>query len=427
LFSPIHNGIRFTSGRIVSFRLTRRVESSEGYMKEFNTRVFSTLAFSIFTSVTGVGIVVPLLPVYAHHLGATGIYIALIFGAFSLSRTLFIPYFGKLSDRRGRKPFIVWGLLAYALISVAYIFSTNVGSLIAIRFVQGIASAMMMPVVQAYVGDITPEGREGITMGLFNISLFVGMSIGPLIGGYINELFSLQGAFIAMGVLSFIGFLLSVFFLPPTDTEQMLANKKNPVSWVQLLTDRHMIGLFLFRFGYASGIGLIWGFLPVFADTKFSLSSSSIGILVILAVLTSGLLHAPMGFLADRINKQAMIITGGVITACALFSYEFAHGFGDLVLANLCYGLGGGISMPALTAMATIKGNREGAMGSIMGLIMMAHSLGMLVGSLLGGIIMDTLSLRYAFVSGAFIIGLTTALFMLCTYPIQKPEPAPPS
>jgi len=396
-------------------------------MKEFNTRVFSTLSFSIFTSVTGVGIVVPLLPVYAHHLGATGFYIALIFGAFSLSRTLFIPYFGKISDRKGRKPFIVCGLLAYALISLAYIFSTNIGALIVIRFIQGIASAMMMPVVQAYVGDITPEGREGITMGMFNISLFIGMSIGPLLGGYINDIFSLQGAFIAMGGLSIIGFLLSVWFLPPTDTEQMATNKKDPVSWKQLLTDRHMTGLFLFRFGYASGIGIIWGFLPVFADTEFSLSSSSISVLVILAVLISGLLHAPMGFLADRINKRAMVIAGGAITACALFSYEFAHGFGELVLANLCYGFGGGISMPALTAMAVIKGNRDGAMGSIMGLIMMAHSLGMLVGSLLGGIIMDMLNLRCAFVSGAVIIGLNTVIFMFCTHPIREPDAAPPS
>ena len=76
-------------------------------MHLLDKKIFGTLFFSIFTAVTGVGIVVPLLPVYAHDLGASGLYIGLIFGVFSLSRTVFLPYFGRLSDKKGRKPFIV--------------------------------------------------------------------------------------------------------------------------------------------------------------------------------------------------------------------------------------------------------------------------------------------------------------------------------
>ena len=79
-----------------------------------NRHIFIALFFSLFATTTGVGLVVPLLPVYAHDLGATGIYIALIFSAFSLSRTCLLPYFGRQSDRHGRKPFIVVGMLAYA-------------------------------------------------------------------------------------------------------------------------------------------------------------------------------------------------------------------------------------------------------------------------------------------------------------------------
>ena len=89
-------------------------------MDKLNKKIFGTLFFSIFASVTGVGVVVPLLPIYAHDLGASGLYIGLIFGAFSLSRTFFLPWFGRLSDVKGRKPFIVPGFLAYALISIAY-------------------------------------------------------------------------------------------------------------------------------------------------------------------------------------------------------------------------------------------------------------------------------------------------------------------
>ena len=129
-------------------------------MEKLDKKIFTTLFFSILAAVMGVGIVVPLLPVYAHDLGASGVYIGLIFGAFSLSRTFLLPYFGRVSDRKGRKPLIVTGLFAYALVSIAFILSSTVETLIALRFLQGIASAMIMPVSLAYVGDITPIGRE---------------------------------------------------------------------------------------------------------------------------------------------------------------------------------------------------------------------------------------------------------------------------
>jgi len=128
-------------------------------MEKLDKKIFTTLFFSILAAVMGVGIVVPLLPVYAHDLGASGVYIGLIFGAFSLSRTFLLPYFGRLSDQKGRKPLIVTGLLAYALVSIAFIFSETVETLILLRFLQGIASAMIMPVSLAYVGDITPVGQ----------------------------------------------------------------------------------------------------------------------------------------------------------------------------------------------------------------------------------------------------------------------------
>ncbi len=133
-------------------------------MIQLNKKIFGALFFSIFAVVTGVGIVVPLLPVYAHDLGASGLTIGLIFGAFSLSRTAFMPYFGRLSDKKGRKPYIMAGLIGYALISIAFIASEDVQALIFFRFIQGIASAMIMPIAQAYIGDITPAGREGTTM-----------------------------------------------------------------------------------------------------------------------------------------------------------------------------------------------------------------------------------------------------------------------
>jgi DHA1 family multidrug resistance protein-like MFS transporter len=386
------------------------------FMNKLNKSIFAILFFSMFGTVTGVGIVVPLLPIYAHDLGASGMYIGLIFGAFSISRTFLLPYFGRQSDKKGRKPFIVAGLFAYTVVSLVFILSNSVESLIALRFLQGIASAMIMPAVQAYVGDITPSGREGFTMGLFNMSMFMGLSIGPLIGGIIRDRFSLDTSFASMGFLTFIGFMLSFFLLPPTKSERVVSRGIEPLPWKWVLQDKEMAGLFLFRLAYAACIGVIWSFLPVLADLEFSLSSSSIGILVAIGVFSSGLLHVPMGLMADRVNRKMMVVAGGLIITYAIFSFDWADSYGDLLSASIFFGLGGGIAMPALMAMAVLKGSEIDGMGSVMGLLAMAHSLGMLAGSLLAGLMMDVSRLRNAFPAGAVMMMLCLGLFVVLTH-----------
>ena len=285
-----------------------------------------------------------------------GIYIGMIFGAFSLSRTLFLPYFGRQSDKQGRKPFVVAGLLGYALVSAAFMVSSDVHTLIAIRFIQGVASAMIMPAAQAYIGDITPSGKEGFTMGLFNMSVFWGLSIGPLAGGMINNRYGLDMAFLCMGLLAFLGFILSLFLLPPKTAAQVLSRQHPPLLWRTLLEDRGIRALFIFRLAYTTGIGIVWGFLPVLADTELALSSSSIGILLMLGVFTSGLIHAPMGMLADRISKTLMVVAGGLVVSLAIISFHWAQGFKDLFIANLLFGIGGRHIDAGADGLSRVKG-----------------------------------------------------------------------
>ena len=384
-------------------------------MNPGDKKIFATLFFSIFATVTGVGIVIPLLPVYAHELGASGFYVGMIFGSFSLARTFFLPYFGRLSDRKGRKPLIVPALLAYAAISLGFIAFKDIHALIALRFFQGIASAMLMPIIQAYIGDITPPGNEGFTMGLFNMSMFCGLSIGPFLGGFIHDRFSLQTSFVCMGLLALIGFFLSLFLLPPAHSEKYLSSGKIPANWKQLFSERDIASIFLFRYSHILCIGIIWTFLPLYAKIKYGASSSAIGILIMLGVLVSGILHVPMGYLADKINKRWMVVSGGLIIAGAIFSFQWAPNFTGLVWASIILGIGGGISVPALMAIAVLKGNETDSMGSVMAILTLAHSLGMLCGALLGGLMMDVFQLDAAFPLGAAVMTLTVAVFLFST------------
>ncbi len=376
-----------------------------------NKKIFSILFFAIFSVITGVGIVVPLLPVFAHDIGASGLYIGLIFGSFSLSRMLFLPYFGKLSDKKERKSFITIGLFIYAIVSVFFMMSKDLNVFIGLRFIQGIASAMILPVAQAYIGDLTPEGKEGTIMGLFNISLYGSLSLGPVLGGIINDYFNLQAAFFCMGLFAFLSFLLCLFFLPSKENKGLIL-KKEPLSYRILVKDSMIASLFIFRLAYTTCIGIVWAFLPVIADSKFSLSSSSIGFLVMLGVLVAGLLQMPMGFMADRFDKTKLIITGGIISGIAILLFPFATGFWHLFIANILFGIGGGIAMPSIMALSIIAGNKTNSMGSVMALLTIGHSLGMLFGSVGGGILMDFVNLDMAFNIGFIFIFSSIVFFV---------------
>ncbi len=390
-------------------------------MEKQNRKIFGTLFFALFNAVLGVGIVIPLLPVYAHSLGASGFYISMIFGSFSLSRTFLLPYFGRLADKKGRKPLITIGLFSFAVVSIGFLYSSSVFSLIFIRFLQGIGSAMIMPATLAYVGDITPEGKEGTYMGLFNMSMFISLSIGPLIGGYINQYISLQATFICMGVLAMSGFLIAAIFLPPTSQEQCMVKPKPPPDWRVILKNRAVTGIFTYRLTHTVAIAAVWCFIPVFADAEFRLSSAAIGILVTATVLTSGILNTPMGILADYTDKRLMILVGGIMSALALLFLNWTQGFWSLLTAVIAFGLGGGLVMPAIGAIAVIEGNREKALGTVMATLNLAQSLGMLFGSIVAGLAMDYIGVRYSFVFAGLIVivGLLASMLLLRGIPCR--------
>ena len=107
----------------------------------------------------GIGIIAPILPLYADTFGASGLAVGLVFSAFSISRFALGPFVGRFSDRVGRKRIMLVGLAAFTVMSVLYIIAESIWQLAAFRLLQGAASVMVTPIAQAYVGDITPPGR----------------------------------------------------------------------------------------------------------------------------------------------------------------------------------------------------------------------------------------------------------------------------
>ena len=205
-------------------------------------KVFPILAVSIFSAMLGVGIVSPLLPLYASDMGASGLQLGMIFAGYGIVNTVFTPIMGRLSDRRGRKLFLSIGLASYAIISLGYVWAANVSQLVLVRLLLGTAGAMVTPIAMAYIGDLSPEGEEGKWMGYANAAFFSGFGIGPLLGGAVAERFGMNASFYAMGSLCLLAFLVAILFLP--EIRQRKMEEKSHLSFKEMSTSPIVRGLF---------------------------------------------------------------------------------------------------------------------------------------------------------------------------------------
>jgi len=388
--------------------MTRRalLFSFTGYETKnaMNQRVFYTLNLAVFTSMLGMGIVIPFMPIYAKTLGASGITIGIFFASFPLAQMLFMPTIGRLSDRHGRKAFIAVGLFLCSLLSLWYVYASNIVYLTIGRFLQGAAVALIIPIATAYVGDIAPPEKRGTMMGIFNLFLTGSIGIGPLAGGWLSDTYSMESSFYWMGALNLVAVVMVLIFLPNSQAAEHMA--RQPISYRELLKRTGVKGLALFRMVNTIQMGLWFSFLPLLAVEVLQLNNTQIGWTIACYMLVSSLVQVPFGRMADLFDKRLLIILGGSLGSVVFATVFFAQSFLHLMLIAGITGAMGALAMPALAALAAEEGS-DGNMGAIMGVLNMAMSVGMMLGPVLAGLFSDLSGLRplFLFGAGAGLIG----------------------
>ena len=371
-------------------------------------KAFPILAVSIFSAMLGMGLVGPLLPLYASDMGATGTQLGIIFAGYGISNSVLTPIMGRLSDRRGRKLFLCIGLASYTIFSLGYVWAANVSQLILVRVAQGVGGAMIIPIAMAYVGDLSPEGEEGKWMGYANAAFFSGFGIGPLLGGVLAERFGMNSSFYSMGGLCLLAFLITVLFLP--ESSQRKIGEKGHLSFKKMSTSPMVRGLFSFRLVQAVGRGGVMTFLPIFAATYIGLGPALIGVLLAVNMLPMMVLLVPAGRLADRFNRKVLVIVGNLVYLVTLVLIPLANTFWQQLWLCFPRSIGGAISMPAATALTVGEGRKFG-MGSTMAIMMMAMAIGMALGPTLSGVIADSVDINAVFYFGAVVGLIGTGLF----------------
>ena len=374
------------------------------------------LAVAIFCTMLGNGIVVPFLPLYAQQFGVASLGAGILFSAHSAPRTFLLPFIGSASDRIGRRAFLLAGVLFYAISSVAFLLATSMMMLLLVMAVQGIATAMVQPVALAYVGDLTPKGKEGSYSGYINTAFLGGVAGGPILGGVIKDLFNMQASFLTLGALSLFAFVLMFFGLPDTPRHTPSAKALVP-PLREVFSCRPLLGVACYRLGYAFASTITWVFVPLLAARLLPLKTAQIGALISLNVLVSAVLQAPCGRLADRMSKATLVTIGGVISAVAFSAFPLASSFWQLLILSVITGAATGIAFPAHTALA-MENARGLGMGMAMSLLLTVHSLGMTVCPILFGFIADYWGMSGAFYGGGLLCALTTgACYVLTSTP----------
>ncbi|MCE7741273.1 MAG: MFS transporter [Candidatus Heimdallarchaeota archaeon] len=183
------------------------------------TQTLFGLMLSSFIVNLGFGAIMPFLSLYANHFfepwdwGFTTVgvvtQIGLLTSAMMISRAFLAPFFGKMSDKAGRKPVIVVGLTMYVFLTFGFGLARAFWSLFLVRFFQGIASALVWPVAESAVVDISPNDKRGRNIGWFMLSMTLGWSVGPFMGG---GLFALVESLIGLDLVKFAG--MSLLALP---------------------------------------------------------------------------------------------------------------------------------------------------------------------------------------------------------------------
>lgn len=378
-------------------------------------KLWSVFFIVILADMMGIGFMNPVLPLFSKTLGestntgAIGLWIGIIYASLSFSRLFSLPIFGRLSDKYGPKRLICIGLFLYALLALAFLLVTDLSHVAMIRFARGITSAMVVPIARAYVGELAPKGQEGRYMGYFSISFFLGMGLGPLIGGALVTYRSFEMMFSVMSGIWAFAFLVALLFIPPRrstgqnrDWASLSAKKV-----LRILKNRMMLGVFVSRIisGMASSSAMIY--LPILiASEEYAIRGTVFlaGLLSSIGHTFSAVLLFKTGKLGDRYSKTKIIIYGGIATNIFFFAIPFALNLTHLLVIRILMAIGPAFSIPTAAALATEAG-REHGMGVSHSMLNMSMSIGHIIAPLTLGLIFDRYGIGWVF-NTAGIVGL---------------------
>ena len=284
-----------------------------------NRRNLLVLGFALFVVTLGFGVVMPIIPFYMEQLGAGGTELGLLVASYAVMRLFFGPIWGGASDRVGRKPILMLGVLGYGITMVGFGLATALWMMFVARILSGVLSSATSPTTMAYIGDSTAEEDRSAGMGILGAAAGLGVIFGPALAGLLANR-SLSTPFFVAGGLSLVALVLIQLLLPESLSASHRSSPRqsdvSPLAWVKALFGP--IGpLLVLVFIATAGSMTLYGVLGLYALQRFDAGTTEVGVIfTVLGLLTAigqGVLVGP----ATKRFGEVRVIEAGLAQADA--------------------------------------------------------------------------------------------------------------
>ena len=366
-------------------------------------RTLTILFLTLFLVMLSFGLIIPNLVYYAEDLHATEAQVGWLMASYSLFQFLFSPWWGRFSDRFGRRPAILIGLAGNAV--GLYLFGTaqDIGTLFVARSLSGALTAAALPTTMAYVADVTDERGRGRGMGLMGAAIGLGFILGPPVGGWLGRYGHGTPFVIAAAVTAATLVFAALFLRESLRTGSRPAPRPRWTSPVRMLRDPlgPFFALAFFASFAMSGLETTFPFL---VHENLAAGSGELGWMMGIMGLAGAVIQATLlGRLINRFGDEAVLLAGLLVNAAGFFLITTAAGLAGMTLYLTIAGVGNQILRP--TNSSLISKRTEAGSGAAIGIMSAMDSLGRVAGPLVAGHLYAlSPSLPYYF--GALVLSL---------------------
>jgi DHA1 family tetracycline resistance protein-like MFS transporter len=333
---------------------------------------------TVLVDLIGFGIVIPLVSLYGRHYGADGFQLSLLGGIYSLMQFFFAPFWGKLSDRVGRRPILLISLLGSTVSYLIFALAPNFTWLLIARAWGGIFAANIST-AQAYIADVTKPADRAKGMGLIGAAFGIGFTLGPPLGGIASAKLGLSAPGLIASAICGINLILALFRLPeslPVESRKK-ASKRSltplPLDSLRKAIQHEELGFllltfFLFTFAFSN----MEQTLSLLFQTKLGLETGEAGLKTGLVLMTSGLFGALIqgGLirkLVPKYGERNLLLLGLFVNTFAMAAFPYSPNYGFYFLLALPLAFGSALINPSLSSLISRSASAH-EQGSTLGL-----------------------------------------------------------
>ncbi|MEV6425915.1 MFS transporter [Streptomyces sp. NPDC051662] len=382
------------------------------------TRELAVLSIAGFVTTLGIGILAPTLPLFARSFGVGNASTAAVISAFALARLVCGLLVGRLSNRVGAQRVMLWGLGILAVSSALAGWSNSYLMLLTMRAIGGVGSAMFSVSGLTLVARHAPASGRARATGTYIGALLLGAAFGPAAGIPFAAI-SVRAPLFGYAVMAGISLAIVYFGLSRKGSRTSVpSSDQEAVSLREALRKRSYRAVVGVNFASTWALGVRSSLIPLYMIERLHERPELVGVALFSSAATNVIVLPPSGKLADRNGRRPVLLTGCAIAFIGLLLIACLPNTVSLFIGLFLFGAGAGIIEPpsgaVLADVSVGKNNMPVALYS------MAGDMGMILGPLAMGALVDALSFTWAFTATAVV--MAAALALVSRMPSVRPQ-----